>query len=266
MSRLWAIDLGSIAAWQFFAKEDDPEGMLDGVHNWFRYFIDHMKPDYVAVCFDAGHARRAAIDPEYKLNRKVKPAPEGYIEQLRQLPEVIDKLGLCAVRFSGEEADDAIASIATQHASAELEVIVCSSDKDLGALVTERVKLYDPRPDADGNCRYWDAAGVKERLGVPPWRVPDYLAMAGDSADNIAGIVGIGKKYALAAIQQTKSMAEVFRKASRGELQHLGAAAQAKIAAGKAQFDHAMQLVELRCDLPVPQDLDAFRVKRQEAA
>lgn len=265
MIRLYALDCGSLSAWQYFAHEEEVDGMLLGIAAWFDGFCRAMKPTHVAACLDSASTRRTAIDPEYKLNRKVKAKPEAFIDQLRRMPDLIAELGITSLRYDGEEADDAIASVVATHASEDVEVIVCTSDKDLGALVSEHCKIYDPRPDAQGLCKYWDVAGITERMGVPPWRVADLLAMWGDTADNIAGIVGIGEKYAKASIQQTKSMAELFRKAAAGQLANLKPATQAKIAAGRDQFDHAMKLVAMRADLPVP-EIDAFHFGKRAAA
>ncbi len=265
MTRLYALDCGSLSAWQYFAHEAEPDGMLIGIGNWYEEFCQAMQPTHLVACLDSASTRRSTIDPEYKLNRKIKPKDEAFIDQLRRMPDLLHELGITSLRYDGEEADDALASVVTTHASEDCEVIVCTSDKDLGALVSDHCKLYDPRPDAAGVCKYWDAAGIVERMGVPPWRVADLLAMWGDSSDNIAGIVGIGEKYAKAAIQQTKSMAELWRKAEAGTLANLKPGTQAKIAAGRAEFDHAMKLVAMRTDLPVP-ELESFRTQKREAA
>lgn len=265
MTRLYALDIGSLFAWQFFANEGEENGALRGIEAWFAGFRDTMQPTHIVACLDAGHARRAAIDPEYKLDRKTKDKPVGYIEQLREVPALLERLGIPSMRESGEEADDCIASVVRKHARPGVEVVVCSSDKDLSALVSECCTLYDPRPNKDGVCKFWDIAGVTERMGVPPWRVADLLAMMGDTADSIAGIKGIGEKRAKCAIRQTKSMNELFRKAVARQLTDLNESTQKTIAEGRAQFDHAMKLVEMRTDIEVP-ELDAFELRDAVAA
>jgi 5'-3' exonuclease len=265
--RLYVVDAGSLFGWCFFAHKDEPEdGGLKAVDNWLWNFRAQMKPTHLVMCLDAGNVRRTAIDPEYKLGRKTKPKPEGFIEQLRQLPDVMAASGVPCVRIDGEEADDVIASIVARHVSESCEVIVCSTDKDLTALVGENVRLYDPKPTPSGECRFWDASGVVERMGVPPHRVPDLLAMWGDTADGVQGIKGIGETYAKAALQQTRSMSELFRKAAKGELQNLKPATQKLLAEGREQYEHALKLVTLCKTLDVPSDLEAFRIQERRAA
>lgn len=265
MTRAYVIDAGSLAAWLYFANKEEADGMLNAVHRWFVEFVDQMKPSHYVVCLDSKSTRREAIDAHYKIGRKAKPKEEAFVDQLRRLPDFLVQNGVPTFRAEGEEADDCIASIVTAYASEDVECWVVSSDKDLGALVGDHVKLYDPRPDKEGNCRAWDAAGIEERLGVPPWRVADFLAMAGDSSDDIPGIPGIGKKYALVALRQTKSMAELWRKAAAGQLDTLKPAIQEKIAGGRADFEHCMKLVQLRTDIPVP-PLSTFAVSKGGAA
>ena len=181
------------------------------------------------------------------------------------MPGTLAKLGIMTMLQGGEEADDCLASVVTRHAGPECEVIVCSADKDLSALVGDHCQLYDPKPNKDGECRYWDAAGVKERMGVPPWRVADLLAVMGDTSDGIKGIKGIGKDRALCALRQTKSMAELFRKAEAGKLADLGAASQKRIVEGRPEYEHALKLVQLRTDIPVL-ELNAFELRGARAA
>lgn len=266
MTRLYTCDFGSIFAWKFFAHENEVDGGLLGFQRWYEAFCKEMDPSHFVVCFDAGHDRRAKIDPEYKISRKAKPKDPDYVDQLRRAPAfVMGELGIPAVRCIGEEADDCIASIVTQHTAPGREIIIVSTDKDLSALVNETTQLYDPKPHGkEGVCRFWDVAGVTERMGVPPWRVAHLLALMGDSSDDIKGVPGIGEKRAKVALMQTKSMAELFRKAAKGELQNLGADTQKKLAEGKAAFEHAMKLVELRLDIPTP-SFDEFALKKAAA-
>lgn len=263
MTRLYVVDAGSLCGWLYFAHKDEDDGMLHAFDSWIWRFREQMRPTHMVMCFDAGHARRTAIDPEYKLGRKTKPKPEAFIDQLRRVPDVAASAAVPSVRISGEEADDVIASVVATHADRTVdEVIVCSTDKDMSALVCDGVSRYDPKYE-----RFFDVAGVIEHMGIAPWRVADFLAMAGDSSDGIKGIKGIGKEYATAAIQQTKSMAELFRRAAAGTLENLKPKTQETIAAGREQFEHALKLTTLYRALPVPTDLDLFRVTdRTEAA
>lgn len=266
MTRLYVADFGSLFGWKYFAHKDEEDGGLRGFEDWFRVFCREMTPTHFVCCFDAGHDRRKAIDPEYKIARKTKPKDEAMLDQLRRAPDFVASLGIPCLREGGEEADDIIASVVAQHASEDTEVVVVSSDKDLCAVVGEFCRLYDPRPGKDGECKFLDVDGVVRHLGVPPWRVADLLAVAGDSSDGIKGIKGIGTVQAVRAIQQTKSVAGLFRKAALGELVDLKPSTQRLFAEGREQFEHAMALVKLRVDVPVPRSMETFRLRKQVAA
>lgn len=266
MTRLYIADMGSLLAWKYFANPTEADAALVGFESWLGDFRQRMNPTHFVAAFDAGHDRRKAIHAEYKIARVAKPKDEAFVAQLRAAPEFVAKLGIATLRESGEEADDVIASVATRHVGPETECIIITSDKDLAVLVSERVQLYDPRPDANGECKFWDVAAVEAKFGVPPWRVADYLAMVGDKSDSIPGIHGIGPERAKVALRQTRSMGELFRKAAAGELKDLTTKTQATIAAGRADYELSLKLVQLRLDISVPATLDAFALPRAEAA
>ena len=255
MSRLWVLDMGSLCGWHYFANPDGDNGMLAALEGWLQEFAERFNPSHVVACFDAGNNFRNKIDPEYKLSRKTKPKPENFIAQLRQAPEAVAKRGIAVVRVDTFEADDLLASVVARF-SDEIEITVVSEDKDLFCLVGERVQQFAPAHGV-----FYDEAKVIEKLGIPPWRVPDYLAIAGDSSDGIKGIKGVGEVTAKYAIQHTKSAAEIFRKAAAGAFVDLKKGTQAKLAAGRAEFDHAMELVRLRVDVPIPGELEAYTVR-----
>lgn len=259
------LDMGSILSWQYYARKDEADGMLHGFEQWYYGFSSSLEPQYVACCFDAGHDRRKAIDPEYKIGRVAKEKDEAMIDQFRRAPEFIASLGLQCIKIGGEEADDVIASIVSRVASEDTEVVVASTDKDLAQLCRPGVLIYDPKPTAEGKYRFWDASTIKQRMDVDPWRIVDLLAMAGDSSDDIKGIKGIGDKYAKVAIRQTRSMAELFRRAAAGELKDLSPATQNKIVDGRAEYDHAFALAQLYRGLDVPSEIEAYRIQAPSA-
>ncbi len=258
---IYVIDAGSVAAWKFFSDPETPDGMLNGIKEWFDRFRDVIGDNHVVVCLDSASTRRKAIDPEYKLNRSSKPKPELFVDQLKRMPALWESMGVPTLRFDGEEADDVIASVVSSF-DTKSSVVVVSSDKDLMCLVdATRVVQYDPRPNKDGRNDIYDPAAVEAKLGVPPWRVVDFLSIAGDSSDGIRGIQGIGKTYALAAIRQTRSIGELFRKAKDGKLEGLKESTQKKISAGYGEYEASRKLVELRTDLEVPADPGFYRIR-----
>lgn len=267
MKRLYVCDMGSLCAWLYFSKPDDPNGMIDGLKAWFAELVRDLSAEYVVACLDGGSEARKAIDPEYKLNRTLKPKPESYVEQLRRVPETLDSIGVKWLRQSGHEADDLIASVVAnvdfgpEKQVVEKQVVVVSTDKDMDCLVFgDTVVRYDPRPNKNGECVMYTTSDVIKKHGVAPYRITDLLAMAGDPSDGINGIEGIGKTYAAAAIKQISSMRELFRKAREGKLHDLSEKTQKKIADGEAQFWHCRRLVELREDLIEPTTFEAFEL------
>lgn len=252
MSRLYLIDANALGAWLHFAVSDssDHADLIEGVRSWFSEFSAKFKPTMVRACFDCSRESnwRKQIYAEYKSARDSKPKDEALIEGLGKLPALFDELGVPSWRVEGFEADDLIATAATQH---DGEVIIITSDKDMMQLVDERVHVFDPRPNKAGESLFYDAAKVEEKLGVPPHRVRELLAIMGDAADSVPGVEGWGKVRAINAIKQTRSRLELVRKAKRGELQGITAKNQKALADNLADFELSFELVGLRFDAPI---------------
>lgn len=253
MTRLYVLDCGSLASWCFFADPDDARGMIKNLDAWLYDWKHRLSPTHAVACHDAGNSWRKVAEPEYKLGRK--PKPEHMIAQFREVPALMESHGIASWRVDTMEADDCIASVASQLASEECEVIVVSEDKDLMALVGDNVRHYAPKAGV-----FRGAAECEEKFGVPIHRIQDLLAMWGDSADNIPGIKGIGQKKAVEAIRQTGSMKELWRRAREGTLANLNKGTQAIIAAGEPQYLASLALVKMRVDLPV-QPIDTYKIR-----
>ena len=153
------------------------------------------KPDLVGVAFDAPtKSFRHAMDPEYKAGRK--KTPEEFIGQLPLICEVLATLKIPTIEIEGVEADDVIATLATQGIEKNIDVLVVTGDRDAYQLVKDpHLKvLYNLRGVSD-YARY-DEAGIFERTGVTPAQYPEYAALRGDPSDNLPGVPGIGEKTA----------------------------------------------------------------------
>lgn len=174
-----------------------PTGALHGWIKTIWRLQDQMAPDAMLCFFDLGGAQdRLALLPEYKAQRKETPEP---LE--RQIPVIKDltrALGLVGVEIDGVESDDLLASQARLLANAGHEVYIVSADKDFAQCVDDRVKILLPPPTANPKLgwRLLDAAGVREKFGVSPAQIADYLALVGDTSDNIPGVDGVGPKTA----------------------------------------------------------------------
>ena len=191
-------------------------------NNMVRKLTREYQPTHIAAVFESGEpTHRLEEFPEYKANRV--ETPQDLIEQIPQVRRLLEAMRIPVLEYSGYEADDVIGAIARRAEAAGMEVVIVSSDKDMMQLVTDRVWMLNPAK----NDEWYDAAKVKEFLGVEPAQVADLLALKGDAVDNIPGAPGIGDKGARDLIAQFGSVeaaiehaAEVPRKMYRESLQN----------------------------------------------
>jgi DNA polymerase I len=169
----------------------EPTGALVGVLNMLRKLIEDHRPEYIGVVFDAGgRGFRHERYPDYKANRP--PMPEDLRAQIEPLLAIIRAMGLPLLVVPSVEADDVIGTLATQAAAAGLTTLISTGDKDLAQLVGEHVTLINTMTGT-----VLDPDGVREKFGVPPERIVDYLALMGDSVDNVPGVPKCGPKTAV---------------------------------------------------------------------
>ncbi|MGD2020100.1 MAG: 5'-3' exonuclease H3TH domain-containing protein, partial [Thiohalocapsa sp.] len=184
-------------------------GALVGVLNMLRKLIDEEKPEYIGVVFDAsGPTFRDRIYEDYKANRP--PMPEDLREQLGPLKEIIRAMGLPLLEVADVEADDVIGTLANRAAADGLPTLVSTGDKDMAQLVNEHITLVNTMSDT-----VLDPAGVKEKFGVAPEHIVDYLALMGDSIDNIPGVPKCGPKTAAKWIQEYGDLDGVLANAEK---------------------------------------------------
>ncbi|ADC62422.1 DNA polymerase I [Allochromatium vinosum] len=168
----------------------EPTGALVGVLNMLRKLIEDHRPEYIGVVFDAGgRGFRHDRYPDYKANRPAMP--EDLRAQIEPLRTIIRAMGLPLLVVPGVEADDVIGTLATQAAATGLPTLISTGDKDLAQLVGEHVTLINTMTGTR-----LDPDGVREKFGVPPERIVDYLALMGDSVDNVPGVPKCGPKTA----------------------------------------------------------------------
>ncbi|MGZ3711634.1 MAG: DNA polymerase I, partial [Bdellovibrionota bacterium] len=211
---LCLIDASSFIFRAFYAvrhlsnKSGLPTNAVFGFASMILKVLEDVRPTHIAVIYDTKHPSfRKEMYKEYKANRSAMP--EELVPQIPYIKKFVETLGLPAFEQAGFEADDLIATLAHQAADLSKEhpdVCIVSSDKDLMQLVTEKVYLYDTMKDQ----RYY-APEVKEKLGVLPELVPDFLGIVGDTSDNIPGVKGIGPKGAVALLEQFGSMEEIYK-------------------------------------------------------
>jgi DNA polymerase I len=168
----------------------EPTGAVLGVINMLQKLLKEERPDYLAVVMDApGRTFRDALFEEYKAHRP--PMPDELRAQIEPLLEAVTALGLPLLRVSGVEADDVIGTLATRAVDEGLEVLISTGDKDMAQLVGPKVTLVNTMTDSR-----LDREGVKAKFDVWPEQIVDYLALVGDSSDNIPGVPMVGAKTA----------------------------------------------------------------------
>lgn len=192
-----------------------PTGALHGWVKSLWKLEDDQKPAATLVFFDLGGSQdRLALHPEYKAQRQ--ETPEALERQIPVIKQLTRAMGLVGIERDGVESDDLLAAQAVALAGAGHEVLVVSADKDFAQIVNERIKLLLPPPTANPKLgwRLLDPAGVTEKFGVLPAQIADYLALIGDTSDNIPGLAGVGPKTAAKWLQEHGSLEGVIANAT----------------------------------------------------
>ncbi len=218
-----------------------------------RIIADHS-PEYLGVVFDAGDSFRSEVFPEYKATRE--KMPDELRASLPRCREIFEAFRVPVVEAEGWEADDVIGTLAEQASAAGLRTVIVSGDKDFYQLIDEHTVLLNPgRGGPAGVEQEWVTnENAEDRFGVPPDRVTDFLALLGDSSDNVPGVPGIGKKTAPDLIQRFGDLESILDRAEEIT------AARAR----NALLEHAdtarlsKRLVTIRIDAPVQLDLAAL--------
>ena len=172
----------------------------NALHGWVKSLwklADQEKPVGTLVFFDLGGAQdRLALHPEYKAQRE--EMPEALEKQLPYVKALTRAMGCVGIEQDGIESDDLLAAEAVSLARQGDDVLIVSSDKDFAQIVNPQIKILLPPPTANPKLGWQvrDEAGVREKFGVPPSQIADFLALVGDTSDNIPGINGVGPKTA----------------------------------------------------------------------
>lgn len=232
-----------------------PTGAIYGFARTVLMLLREYPARYIAVAFDSpGPTLRHQKFSEYKAHR---PAMDKALAvQIPKVKALTDSLKIKRLEQAGYEADDLIAAVAEWARSLGLEVLIVSGDKDLLQLVSEGVQVLKPGRDPSKDLRLLDAEGVKEYLGVRPDQAVDYLALMGDSADNVPGVPGVGEKTARKLLAEFDSLNNLLKNIARVEPKKLGE----KLNAYREQAELSRELVKLY--LP-PLEIDLRDCERQ---
>ena len=232
-------------------KEGMPTGAMYVFSRMLMRLHDDLRPERMVVVFDAGRKSfRTELYPEYKAHRP--PTPEDLVVQMPYFRRLVEAMRWPVLSIAGVEADDVIATLVTKAKARKWDAVVYSADKDLMQLVGDGVTQIDSLRQ-----RTYSPAEVEEKFGVPPAHVADFLALVGDTSDNVPGLSGVGEKTAANLIKQYGSVEDLIKanpvvprikiKQPFGDPEQI------------ARVRLSRQLVELKRDVELGVEIDALK-------
>lgn len=262
--RLYVIDGTATLFRAYFGmnKVKAPDGRevggLLGFGQTLARFVREVGPQYVSLVFDGPeNTFRHDIFPAYKANRP--PPPEDMEHQFAQSVNVAKALGFNCFHAIGFEADDLMATMARRASEADIETVLVTPDKDVHQIVSPGTYVMDPK-----TFQLIDEEKVLEKFGVKPAHLVDFLALAGDSTDNVPGVRGIGPKSATALVATLGPLAEIYRRIEEvSDLPIRGAKSIAKkLTDQKEEAFLSLDLVRLREDVPLSDEMMNLKTLR----
>ena len=224
-----------------------PTGAIHGVLNMVQRLLADYGPDRIAVVFDApGKTFRDDLYADYKAHRP--PMPDELRAQIEPAIAAIAALGIRVLRIPKVEADDVIGTLATLASGAGMHTVISTTDKDMTQLVSPSVELLNTMDD-----RRLDERGVRERYGVSPSQMIDYLALVGDSSDNIPGVPGVGPKTAAKWLADYETLDELVRHADE-----IGGKVGESLRAAIPHLPLYKKLVTIKCDVDLALGLESL--------
>ncbi|MDX1644249.1 MAG: DNA polymerase I [Thermoanaerobaculia bacterium] len=226
-----------------------------GFVNMLRKLMREEAPELIGVALDvSGDTLRKERYEEYKANRK--PMPDDLVPQIPWIRQAIEAYRIPIREEEGYEADDVLGTLAAKAAERGYEVVLVSADKDLMQLVSPHVKLYHT-----GRDKLYGPEEVEEDFGVRPERVVDVLALEGDSSDNVPGVKGIGRKGAVALLEEFGSLEELLERADEVSRKSY----REGLHEHRAEAELSKELVTIHTDLPVEFEPEEFRHQSPDA-
>ena len=271
-SRLFLVDGYALIYRAFFALISRPlttskgenTSASWGIANFLQRLITKHQPDYLGWVHDSGLSFRHERYPAYKATREklTEELQSDFDRGMDRICEMLDAYHIPILTLPGFEADDVIGTLVAKSVEAGVNVVVVSGDKDFQQLVKPGVWLLNPGRGGPANVEeHWvGVENAEERLGVAPEFVTDYLALVGDSSDNIPGVKGIGDKTASELVKQYGHLESIL--ANAGEITKKRPREALLEHAGNARL--SKELVTIRDDLPVPFDLESLRIKEPD--
>ncbi len=254
---IYIVDVSSMFFRAFYAirpltsTKGVPVNAVYGFISMIVKLFKEKKPDHVVFCYDRKEPSfRKGLYTEYKANRS--EMPDDLQLQMPYLKQVASLFGICDLELDTFEADDLIGTVACVAKKQDYNVYIVSGDKDFCQLVGPQVFLYDTMKEI-----IFDEAMVKEKHGVLPAQFIDYLAITGDTSDNIPGVAGIGPKGAQKLIEQFGTLEKIYENIDQVSSDSI----KEKLLNSKANALLSKKLVTIVCDAPITHNLDDFKVK-----
>ncbi len=231
-------------------SKGQPTGAVYGVANMIKKLIKDYQPEDLAVVFDAkGKTFRDEWYPEYKAHRP--PMPQELSSQFEPLIQLLQAMGLPILIVDGVEADDVIGTLARQATEQGLPVLISTGDKDMAQLVNQHVTLINTM-----NNYTMDVSGVKEKFGVGPEQIIDYLTLIGDAVDNVPGVTKCGPKTAVKWLTEYQTLDNLLEHAH-----DVGGKIGEYLRASIPQLPLSKKLVTIKIDLDLPLNLHELTPK-----
>lgn len=257
MKKIYLVDISSLFFRAFYAVRPltSPTGVpVNAIYGLLSMLVKLFKserPEYMVVCYDRKEPSfRKEIYDEYKANRS--DMPEELVTQLPYMKKLIDLLGMPSLEVPRFEADDLIGTITRIAHDKKMEVVIVSGDKDFAQLIKPGVIMYDTMKESK-----IDESGVLEKWGVHAEQFCDYLAIVGDSSDNIPGVDGLGPKGAQKLLSEYKTLDNIYKNLDQVK----PAGAQEKLRKSKDLAFLSKKLVCIDQHAPVDENLDTYRLK-----
>ncbi len=255
--RIFVIDGHALCYRAYFAFINNPLTNSSGqnvsaIYGFARMLLKLMEdqhPDYLVVAFDPPKKTfRFDIYPEYKAQRE--KMPDDLRSQIEEIKHMLSVLRIPQVIVDNYEADDVMGSMAQKYAGSGYEVILVTGDKDAYQLVNDRVKIYAGKKGIS-DFQMYDEEAVTEKLGITPGQVIDYMALVGDSSDNIPGVRGVGAKTAQKLIQEYDSIDAIYE-----NLDNIKGKMRDNLADNRDMAYLSKDLVSIRTGIDVPLDIE----------
>ena len=232
-----------------------PTGAIRVVTSMLKSLVKQYPESPVVVIFDAkGKTFRDELYTEYKAQRP--PMPDDLRSQVEPIHKIVKAMGMPLIVETGVEADDVIGTLARQASEQGVDTLISTGDKDMAQLVDKHVTLINTMTDT-----LMDIEGVKEKFGIPPELIIDFLALMGDKVDNIPGVPGVGEKTALALLQGLGGIKDLYENLDKiAALGFRGSKTMAKkLEDNRAEADLSYALATIKLDVELQEEISDFK-------